>query len=108
MALACGTGLRRPGSRVIRLGESLGRSASLRNSRTPRGLIFVTASRFLVSGSAVLADRGQVIDRRKGDLFRRWPLSTVNTLPRALAEAFDADGPTVLELPMAVEPPWEL
>jgi len=32
----------------------------------------------------------------------------VNTLPRALAEAFDADGPTVLELPMAVEPPWEL
>src|SRR5437879_7266173 len=34
---------------------------------------------------------------RKTDLFRRWPLSTVNTLPRALAEAFDADGPTVLE-----------
>jgi thiamine pyrophosphate-dependent acetolactate synthase large subunit-like protein len=33
---------------------------------------------------------------------------TVNTLPRALAEAFAADGPTVLELPMAVEPPWEL
>ena len=33
---------------------------------------------------------------------------TVDTLPRALAEAFAADLPTVLELPMAVEPPWEL
>src|SRR5881409_3838023 len=33
---------------------------------------------------------------------------TVDTLPRALAEAFAADRPTVLELPMAVEPPWEL
>src|SRR5439155_442650 len=33
---------------------------------------------------------------------------TVDTLPRALAEAFTADLPTVLELPMAVEPPWEL
>ena len=33
---------------------------------------------------------------------------TVDTLQRALAEALAADGPTVLELPMVVEPPWEL
>src|SRR5712691_5608206 len=33
---------------------------------------------------------------------------TVETLPSALARAFAADGPTVLELPMAVDPPWEL
>jgi thiamine pyrophosphate-dependent acetolactate synthase large subunit-like protein len=33
---------------------------------------------------------------------------TVDTLSRALAAAFAAGGPTVLELPTAVEPPWEL
>lgn len=33
---------------------------------------------------------------------------TADTLPAALAGAFAADGPTVLELPMAgIEPPWE-
>ena len=26
----------------------------------------------------------------------------------ALARAFKADGPTVLELPMTVDPPWEM
>lgn len=35
-------------------------------------------------------------------------LSSVEDLPRALASAFAADGPTVLELAMAIEPPWEL
>ena len=33
---------------------------------------------------------------------------TVATLPAALARGLAADGPTVLELPMAVTPPWEL
>jgi len=32
----------------------------------------------------------------------------VATLPAALARGLAADGPTVLELPMAVTPPWEL
>jgi thiamine pyrophosphate-dependent acetolactate synthase large subunit-like protein len=33
---------------------------------------------------------------------------SVAALPDALAKAFRADGPTVLELRLAVEPPWEL
>jgi thiamine pyrophosphate-dependent acetolactate synthase large subunit-like protein len=34
-------------------------------------------------------------------------LSGVEALPDALARAFRADGPTVLELSMEIEPPWE-
>jgi acetolactate synthase-1/2/3 large subunit len=33
---------------------------------------------------------------------------TVDRLPDAIARALAADGPTVLELRMAIEPPWEL
>jgi acetolactate synthase-1/2/3 large subunit len=32
---------------------------------------------------------------------------TVNALPEAIARALAADGPTVLELRMTIEPPWE-
>ncbi len=35
-------------------------------------------------------------------------LASMDDLPRALAAAFAADGPTVLELRMAIEPPWEI
>jgi len=35
-------------------------------------------------------------------------LSGVDALPSALARAFKADGPTVLELPMTIDPPWEM
>jgi acetolactate synthase-1/2/3 large subunit len=35
-------------------------------------------------------------------------LDEVRALPEALAAAFKADGPTILELRMTVEPPWEL
>jgi acetolactate synthase-1/2/3 large subunit len=34
-------------------------------------------------------------------------LPDVASLPAALARAFAADGPTVLELRLDVEPPWE-
>jgi len=33
---------------------------------------------------------------------------TLATLPAALSRGFAAEGPTVLELPMAITPPWEL
>jgi acetolactate synthase-1/2/3 large subunit len=35
-------------------------------------------------------------------------LTSLDALPRALAAALRADGPTVLELRMTVDPPWEL
>jgi acetolactate synthase-1/2/3 large subunit len=35
-------------------------------------------------------------------------LTGVDALPDALARGLAADGPTVLELPLVVEPPWEL
>ena len=35
-------------------------------------------------------------------------VGSLDTLGVALARALAAEGPTVLELPMAVEPPWEL
>ena len=34
-------------------------------------------------------------------------LSGVEALPEALTRAFKANGPTLLELSLAVEPPWE-
>ena len=35
-------------------------------------------------------------------------LASLDALPKALAAAFRADGPTVLELRMTVDPPWDL
>lgn len=35
-------------------------------------------------------------------------LASMDDLPRALAGAFAADGPTVLELAMEIEPPWDV
>jgi acetolactate synthase-1/2/3 large subunit len=35
-------------------------------------------------------------------------LASVKALPDALAAAFRADGPTVLELRLPVEPPWDV
>jgi len=34
-------------------------------------------------------------------------LAGVDALPAALARAFEADGPTLLELSIDIEPPWE-
>ena len=34
-------------------------------------------------------------------------LPGVDALPAALAQAFESDGPTLLEVSMAIEPPWE-
>jgi acetolactate synthase-1/2/3 large subunit len=35
-------------------------------------------------------------------------VTQVDTLPAALQAAFRADGPTVIEVPLAIDPPWEL
>ena len=35
-------------------------------------------------------------------------LSGIDSLPSALARAFKGDGPTLLELPMTIDPPWEM